>query len=204
MTPRTVDLTADELPANLRAGMNALSLMCVYAIGDLSVLHARVLGLICSIQCPGSIVIKTFDAIRALRDDGVVVMGGFHSPMERECLDILLRGDQPVVLCAARSLHGLRIGQQARQALETGKLLLISPFDRGVSRTNRANAMMRNELVAATADAMLIPHASPSGKSWSIIPAAIDRGQRVFTFEDAENLPLLQAGVETLPVPFTL
>jgi len=32
---------------------------------------------------------KTFDAIRELRDTGVVVAGGFHSPMERECLDFL-------------------------------------------------------------------------------------------------------------------
>jgi hypothetical protein len=46
-------------------------------------------------------VIATYDAIRELRDAGVIVAGGFHSPMEGECLDFLLCGAQPVVLCPA-------------------------------------------------------------------------------------------------------
>jgi HEPN domain-containing protein len=39
---------------------------------------------------------------------GVTVVGGFHAPMERECLTILLRGAQPVILCPARNI-GMRI-----------------------------------------------------------------------------------------------
>jgi hypothetical protein len=80
------------------------------ALGETAVLRRRLLGLICSIQCPGSIVIKTFDAIRALRDAGMATVGGFLSPMEQDCLDILLRGRQPIVLCPARGLKGLRRG----------------------------------------------------------------------------------------------
>ena len=74
------------------------------AIGSLQILRHQRLGLICSIRCPGSIVIKTFDAIRQLRDAGIVLAGGFHSPMENECLDFLLRGEQPVIVCPAKGL----------------------------------------------------------------------------------------------------
>ncbi|MEZ4604812.1 MAG: hypothetical protein R2861_15850, partial [Desulfobacterales bacterium] len=88
-----------------------------YALGDPGILHHPLLGLICSIQCPGGIVIKTFDFIRRLRDEKVVVIGGFHSPMERDCLDFLLRGNQPVILCPARSLRNLRMGGEARKAV---------------------------------------------------------------------------------------
>ena len=64
----------------------------LHALGDPGILRLRLVGLICSIQCPGSVVIKTFDTIRVLRDAGVTMFGGFYSPMERECLDLLLRG----------------------------------------------------------------------------------------------------------------
>ncbi len=202
MMPRPVKITPDELPANLRDGMNALSLTCLHAVGDIAALHARLLGLICSIRCPGSIVIKTFDAIRALREDGVIVIGGFHSPMERECLDILLRGNQPVVLCAARSLHGLRIGQNARRAVVDGRLLLISPYDKDVRRTTLANAIMRNEFVAAMADAIFVPHATPGGKTWEIVEAACNRNQRVYSLEDQQNVKLIDSGCEPLVFPF--
>jgi hypothetical protein len=59
----------------------------LHCIGNRDILSQKCLALICSIQCLGSVVIKTFDAIRELRDAGIVVVGGFHSPMERECLD---------------------------------------------------------------------------------------------------------------------
>jgi hypothetical protein len=64
----------------------------LHGLGDRTVLRHPCLALICSVQCPGSVVIKTFDAIRELRDAGIVAAGGFHSPMEKECLEFLLRG----------------------------------------------------------------------------------------------------------------
>lgn len=124
-----VDRLADAAPQNL------------YALGDLGILRNRLLGLICSIQCPGSIVIKTFDVIRRLRDDKVVMIGGFHSPMERECLDLLLRGDQPVILCPAKSLRNLQIGKSARRAVAEGRLLVLSFFGDEVRRTSAAQSL---------------------------------------------------------------
>ncbi|OGG55585.1 MAG: hypothetical protein A3F84_20640 [Candidatus Handelsmanbacteria bacterium RIFCSPLOWO2_12_FULL_64_10] len=167
---------------------------CLHAMGDAAILRNRLLGLVCSIQCPGSIVIQTLDAVRALRDAGVVVIGGFHSPMERECFDILLRGDQPVILCPARGLAGLRIGQTARRALDEGRLLALSPFDKSVRRTTATQAVRRNDLVAALAYAVWAPHAAPGGKTWATVLAALGRRQPVFAFDSEENNELLDAG----------
>ena len=160
----------------------------------LAKLGHRLLGLICSIQCPGSIVIQTFDAMRELRDAGVVVIGGFHSPMERECLDILLRGSQPVVMCAARRLRGLRIGAAARKALKDGRLLVITPFGDQVKRTTAAQAVQRNELVAALADAVLVPYVTPGGKAEATARNILARGQPLFTFGNENNAHLIEAG----------
>lgn len=182
--PILMERLADAAPQNL------------YALGDPGILQNRLLGLICSIQCPGSIVIRTFDVIRELRDAKVVMIGGFHSPMERECLDLLLRGDQPVVLCPARRLQGLRIGKAARNALKEGRLLVLSPFGDEVRRTTSARAIFRNDLVAALAHAIFVPYASPGGKTWATIRKVFERGQKVFSLEDEANTDLVASGAK--------
>jgi len=195
-----IEQGSSDYPAVLtdRLGENAPPYL--YAMGDPSTLRQRLLCLICSIQCPGSIVIKTLDAARALRDAGVAVIGGFHSPMEQEFLDILLRGDQPVVLCAAKGLPGLRMGQAARQAAAGRRLLAISSFDDKVRRTTAAQAVQRNDLVAALSEIILVPHAAPGGKTWTTVEAALTRGQMVCTLEDDENMSLVQQGTRSVEV----
>jgi predicted Rossmann fold nucleotide-binding protein DprA/Smf involved in DNA uptake len=167
-------------------------------MGDPAILRHRLLGFICSIQCPGSIVIKTLDAIRMLRDAGVTVVGGFHSPMEKECLDILLRGNQPVILCAAKGLVGLRIGQTPREAVKDGRLLIVSPFAANVRRTTPVRAIQRNDLVATLADALLVPYVAPGGKAWTAARNALARRQTVYTFAGEENSSLISSGAKPI------
>jgi len=169
-----------------------------YALGDVDILHNPLLGLICSVPCPGSIIIKTFDAIQKLRDAEVVMIGGFHSPMEHECLDLLLRGTQPVILCAAKRLHNLRIGNAARKALAEGRLLILSLFDDRVRRTNSDQAVLRNRLVASLSKAILVPHASQKGKTWTTVREALSWGQRILTFDDEANDALMASGARIL------
>jgi len=170
----------------------------LYVLGEKSLLRNNLLGLLCSIQCPGSVILKTFDAVRFLRDAGVVLTGGFLSPMERDCLDILLRGPQPVILCPARRISGLRLGLAARKAVREGRLLVVSPFGGNVRRTTVNQAVYRNNLVVALADALFVPHAAPGGKTWQPIRAALRRGQAVYTIDDPENAALFAAGARSI------
>ncbi len=116
--------------------------------------------------------------------------------MERECLDILLRGSQPVIMCAAKRLRGLRLGVAGRKAVREGRLLAISPFGDTVKRSTAAQAIQRNELVAALADAVLVPYAAPGGKAESTAQNILTRRQPLFTFPDENNAHLLHAGAE--------
>jgi predicted Rossmann fold nucleotide-binding protein DprA/Smf involved in DNA uptake len=189
-----------DYPSVLQDRLGAAAPAQLYAIGNASVLQRSLLGLICSIECPGSIILKTFDAVRALRDAGVTMIGGFHSPMEKECLDILLRGKQPVILCPARTPAGLRLTPQARQTLKEGRLLILSPFADSVRRTTATQAVQRNNLVAALADMVWVPHAAPGGKTLQTVHSALERHQPVFTFALNDNTALLDAGAR----PFEL
>jgi predicted Rossmann fold nucleotide-binding protein DprA/Smf involved in DNA uptake len=195
MKVRYISKDDTHYPATLVKRMGAAAPAALAAAGDMNILRRPGLGLICSIQCPGSIVLKTFDAIRTLRDAGVTMIGGFHSPMERECLDILLRGPQPVVLCPAKGLSRLRIGQEARDALNQSRLLILSPFGSEVRRSTSAQAMHRNDLVAALSDAVLVPYAAQAGKTWATVSKALELGQKVFALDDEANTDLFACGV---------
>ena len=170
----------------------------VFGIGDRAIMGRKCLGLICSVQCPGSVVIKTFDAIRELRDAGVVVAGGFHSPMEKECLEFLLRGEQPVIVVLAKGLNQPRLPQPWRTAIDASRLLVLSPFDASVVRTTRSTAQSRNEFIVAHALAVLIPHASPGGKAEAVARNVPERGKTLFTFDDEENTHLHHLGARPL------
>jgi hypothetical protein len=103
--------------------------------------------------------------VLALREAGVSVIGGFHSPMEKECLDLLLRGRQPVVICPARSLLRMRIPSVWRQALEQKRLLIVSPFEARHRRVTTELAEQRNRFVAALASEAWVAYAGPGTKT---------------------------------------
>lgn len=126
------------------------------------------------------------------------MIGGFHSPMERECLEVLLRGTAPVVVCPARSILKMRVRPELREPLENGRLLFLSPFDDKQRRATQANAMARNRFVAALADAVFIAYAAPGGKTEDFCRKVLAWGKRVLTFDSPENAQLIPLGVTPL------
>lgn len=198
MNAQTIHNTDSAYPKILQHRLGAAAPATLLALGETALMQNRMLGLICSIQCPGSIVLKTFDTVRALKDAGIAVAGGFLSPMEQDCLDILLRGKQPIVLCPARRLKGMRLGPKVRQAVDDGRLLVLSMFDDSIQHTTATQAVARNNLVAALADALFVPYAAPNGKTWTTIHAALKRKQPVYTFDVEDNKSLLAVGAKPI------
>src|SRR3990170_4088734 len=121
----------------MRWGCGAMSELpalgdCV-TLGNRGILDHKKIGMRCSIKCPGSVILRTYDLMRDLRKEDVTLISGFHSPMERECLNILLRGTCGVVVCPARSLPK-RIPSDFKKPLDSGRMLLLSAFDEGEQR----------------------------------------------------------------------
>lgn len=193
-----VSSTDSDYPARLTDQRSAQRWKELYGIGNRDILNRSWRGLICSIQCPGGVIIRTFDAIRELRNAGTVVAGGFHSPMEKECLDFLLRGDQPVVVCPAKHPTLERLPSALRSPLDSGRLLLLSPFASNVRRTTAEHAQTRNEFVAAMSDSVFVPHASPVGQTKCLVVQLLKAGKTVVTISDESNADLMATGA----VPF--
>lgn len=170
----------------------------ICAIGDLNVLRNKKIALFCSSKCPGDLIIKTYDLSKKWRDEGNIVVSGFHSPMEQECLTILLRGKQPIILCPARSIEGMQLKKEYINPLGEGRLLILSAANKKDCRITSATSQARNRFVAALADEIFITHAETSGKTTELAKEVMAWRKPVFSFASNSNTHLLEMGVRPI------
>ena len=170
--------------------------------GNLGLLEAPLIALFCSVRCPGDLILKTYDLARAMRDSGTPVIGGFQTPMEKECLRLLLRGSQPIVVCPARGIEKMRVPRDWRPALEEGRLLILSPFPPSRRRPTAETAAQRNDLVASLARRVFIAHAAAGGKTEALARKIADSGKPLLTFDSPANANLLALGARPITPEF--
>ena len=154
----------------------------------------RKLAVLCSRACPGSVIVQTLDVVRALRESPWTVVSGFQSPTEQECLEILLRGERPVIICPARSVEGMRVPADWKAALVAGRMLITSPFDKTIRRATAMLAEQRNQFVVKLADAVFIPHAAHGGSLDRLVRDHIVGRKRFWTLDDPANAHLFALG----------
>ena len=170
------------------------------AIGEHGLLNLPIMSLFCSVKCPGSVILKTYEAMQQLKLQDRVIAGGFHSPMERTCLDILLRGRTKLILCPARGLRRFRLRPEWKIPMSENRLLVLSPFDESVRRSTVHQASARNKFVAALADMTLIPFAARRSRTERFAAELLGSGKLVYTFPDAESQPLIDLGARVIPL----
>lgn len=168
----------------------APDVISLHSLGEPALLTQPTLALFCSAQTPAAILLHVHDLAQQWRVNGPTIISGFHSPAEQEALAVLLRGPQPVIVCPARSLAGMRLKPEYRAPLAAGRLLLLSPFPETVRRATAETAYRRNRCVAALADQVLIAHAQPGSKTAQLAREAVGWGKAVFTLEHSGNVHL--------------
>ena len=197
MSPKATLLTATDphYPPALRSGTLLAPCPQILAIGNVEILAMPLLGFFCATRCPGNVILRTYDLAQALREAGVPVIGGFHTPMEKECLEVLLRGQQPVVICPARSIARLRMPISWRKPCAEGQLLILSPFAAHQRRPTTALAEHRNCFVATLATHIFVAYANPGSRTAQFCADLIAQHRRVYTLDLPENVSLVQRGV---------
>ena len=190
------ELGSPRLPLALEQLLPWYSVNETRSIGDLAAIGTKTLALFCSKKCPGSLIIRMHDLTHAIRDSGLTAIGGFHSPVEKECFSVLLEGNQPLIICPARSLENMRVPADWRDPMKAGRLLVLSPFGRKERRATANLALKRNEFVAAVADTIIVAHASRGRAIEQLCRKALIWKKRVITFKCPETLNLVQIGAE--------
>lgn len=194
MTIVRINRTSPEYPVILRRCLGDRAPEYITALGNLSILKDKTLALFCSVKCPGNLILQTYDLARQLRDAGVIVICGFHSPMEKECLSLLLRGTQLVIWCPAKRLTAKQLPKEYAEPLSAGRLLMLSPFGERIKRARQDVARFRNEFVAALAGQVFVAYAAPGGKTESFCQKVLGWGKPLLTFNSPNNAALLAFG----------
>jgi hypothetical protein len=166
----------------------------VEAIGSRDLLAISKLGVFCSIECPGELILQTYDLARLLANIAHwAVIGGFQSPIEQEFLIALLRGTTPAIVCPARTLHATSLVPY-REAIDQERLLLLSPFSSHERRMTRQTCERRNTFVAAVADRVFVSYASSGGMIERMCRDLLAQHKPVFTFDSRHNRGIMDAG----------
>ncbi|NCQ27599.1 MAG: hypothetical protein GW802_09215, partial [Armatimonadetes bacterium] len=85
-----VDTNHSCYPARCRARLGLGAPASLAVRGSPHVLCESLTALLCSRRCPGALILQAHDLAQQWREAGTPVVSGFQSPVERECLRVLL------------------------------------------------------------------------------------------------------------------
>ena len=168
----------------------------ITVLGNFMPLQAtsKTVALVCSAKAPASILLAVHDLAQQWRYGSHTIISGFHSPVEQEAFEILLRGPGQVIYCSARSLPK-RIKPAWHTALDNGRLTILSPFPDSVRRVTKETAVLRNRVISALADEILIAYAHPNSSTEQLAKEALGWGKSVYTLPNEQNTHLQQQDV---------
>ena len=137
-------------------------------IGNLRVLDWYRIGYFASNNIASLSVLPTLDWVAEVsKREDVAIVSGFHSKMEREVLDFLLRGKCGIVCVLARSIYK-KIPDKFREAYNSGRILFIAPFKTSATRTSRHLCQQRNEYVASISDELVFSSLTPDSSLYQL------------------------------------
>ncbi|MDD4363267.1 MAG: DNA-binding protein [Atribacterota bacterium] len=130
--------------------------------GNRTILEAHKTAFLCSRKCPSEIVIKSLDWAVEKKNTEQCVISGFHSRIEKDVFNILIKGKQPIILALARGMKKYW-PLEIKNAVKQDRLLVISPFEQSITRTTQETANIRNKYMLQIADEIYIPYYTSNG-----------------------------------------
>ena len=143
-------------------------------IGNKDLMALFKTGFLCSRQIPAKAVLNCYDWAIKIRDEGKCVISGFHSALEKDVFNILVRGKQPIILVFAKCLP-LKFPKNLTRAYDDGRLLLISPFDDSIKRASLKTAHLRNKLIIELSDEVVIGFIKKEGMLENIMSSTVKK-----------------------------
>lgn len=193
-----IQQTNPNYPPALKKHMDEDAPKALTTIGNIDILRHNSTALFCSQKCPGDLILKTYDLAQIFRHAGMTVIGGFHSPLERECLSILLRGTQTVIVCPAKNINNMRINKEYKKPLKDGRLLFLSPFEENQRRISVKTSHYRNLFVASLSAVVFVTHAGPGSKTEAFCREILSWQKPIYTFESDYNKDLVEMGAQPI------
>lgn len=137
-------------------------------LGNSSLLDCKKIGYFASSKIATLSVLPTLDwATEVAQREDVAIVSGFHSIMEREVLNFLLRGKCGIICVLARSIYK-KIPDKFREAYNSGRILFIVPFKTSATMTSRRLCQRCNEYVASISDELVFSSLTPDSSLYQL------------------------------------
>ena len=124
-------------------------------LGNKELLKQKKVGFLASRNISSLSILPTLDwATEVSKREDNAIVSGFHSKMERNVLEILLKGQCGIIIVLARGMYR-KLPIQYEVAMSQNRLLIISNEKDNVKRVSEQTAHKRNEYVREIADEMM-------------------------------------------------
>jgi len=137
-------------------------------LGNLDLLKLHKTAFLCSQKCPADVVLKSYGWAKEQRSAGNCIVCGNHSQIEKDVFEILLRGNQPLIMVLPRGLKS-HWSEDVLRAIQSQRLLIITPFKEDVKRVTRATSEKCNETILSLADQVVVGYANSGGQLEKIL-----------------------------------
>ena len=95
-------------------------------------------------------------------DEDTCIVSGFQSKNESKLLDLLLKNDKKIIMVLSREIYD-KCPAKFEKSVESGQMLIITPFDNMLKVATRDNAKIRNQFVLDTSDELVVGDLSIGG-----------------------------------------
>lgn len=156
-----------EYPRRFKARLREDAPAVIYGCGDMSLLDSGGLAVVGSRHVDDSLIDYTMAVGRLAARAGRTLVSGGAKGIDQAAMRGALEGGGNVCGVLADSLEKTTMNREHRNLLLDGQLVLISPYDPSAG-FNVGNAMQRNKLIYALADASLVVSSDVNkGGTWA-------------------------------------
>jgi len=196
-----------DYPRRLKARLREDAPAVIYGCGDLRLLDTGGLAVVGSRQVDEAMIEYTMGIGRLCAKSGRTLVSGGAKGIDQAAMRGALEAGGKAIGVLADSLEKTAMNREHRNLLIDGGLVLISPYDPAAG-FNIGNAMQRNKLIYALADAALVVNSDLNkGGTWAGAVEQLDKLRLVPVFarstgELGEGLPaLMEKGALPWPNP---
>lgn len=138
-------------------------------LGNMDLLTLRKVGFLASRKVNPTSVIPTINwANEVSRNPNAAIVSGFQSTLEREVLDIALKGTCGIIYVLNRSLYR-QIPLNLNPAFDSNRILFISLTSEKTNRPSAANANIRNHYITDIADTLTFASVNETSSLYPLI-----------------------------------
>jgi len=164
-----------EYPRRLKARLREDAPAVIYGCGDMGLLDSGGLAVVGSRHVDDSLIDYTMAVGRLVARAGRTLVSGGAKGIDQAAMRGALEAGGKVSGVLADSLEKTTMNREHRNLLLEGQLVLISPYDPSAG-FNVGNAMQRNKLIYALADASLVVSSDMNkGGTWAGATEQLDK-----------------------------